>query len=294
MQAVATVSDAEGRCAGTRSAKVAGILYYVAIGKSPHGMESTQAANGRAGGKLQPTATVLNFEKFSRRSRTGLRGRAARRPDPQTRKRRRGRRPVGLGRCTRSRRQGNANLDVYRFEHYEMEIAAVERRREKSLNKSCSTKSPAIQHRPLGRRGSDTKKPYGKWSCHEQAIKGWHINVGPSQRSQASSSTQRGEDENDREAYTEPERTSADHRRQRSPPNRGLPKAENRTEREWDMAQGGVTRDGNNVKAKSSPPVRSRFVPDRIDAQIGDTYRACHQHRAERRHDHGFAVNEHT
>jgi len=46
-------------------AKVPGILYYVAVGKSPHGMDVDPTGKWiSAGGKLQPTATVLNFEKI--------------------------------------------------------------------------------------------------------------------------------------------------------------------------------------------------------------------------------------
>jgi len=46
-------------------AKVPGILYYVAIGKSPHGMDVDPSGKWIvAGGKLQPSTTVLNFEKI--------------------------------------------------------------------------------------------------------------------------------------------------------------------------------------------------------------------------------------
>jgi nitrous-oxide reductase len=38
----------------------------------------------------------------------------------------------------------------------------------------------------------------------------------------------------------------------------------------WDKKDAGVTRDGSTVTAKIIA-IRSRFVPDRIDAQVGDT-----------------------
>ena len=46
-------------------AKVPGVLYFVAIAKSPHGMDVDPTGKWVvAGGKLQPTTTVLNFEKI--------------------------------------------------------------------------------------------------------------------------------------------------------------------------------------------------------------------------------------
>ena len=45
-------------------AKVPGVLYFVPIGKSPHGMDVDPTGKWIvAGGKLQPATTVLNFEK---------------------------------------------------------------------------------------------------------------------------------------------------------------------------------------------------------------------------------------
>ena len=45
-------------------AKVPGVLYFVPIGKSPHGMDVDPSGKWIvAGGKLQPATTVLNFEK---------------------------------------------------------------------------------------------------------------------------------------------------------------------------------------------------------------------------------------
>ena len=46
-------------------AKVPGVLYFVPVGKSPHGMDVDPTGKWIvAGGKLQPATTVLNFEKI--------------------------------------------------------------------------------------------------------------------------------------------------------------------------------------------------------------------------------------
>ena len=46
-------------------AKVPGVLYFVPIGKSPHGMDVDPSGKWIvAGGKLQPATTVINFEKL--------------------------------------------------------------------------------------------------------------------------------------------------------------------------------------------------------------------------------------
>src|SRR6476620_3580387 len=46
-------------------AKVPGVLYFLPIGKSPHGMDVDPTGKWIvAGGKLQPSTTVINFEKL--------------------------------------------------------------------------------------------------------------------------------------------------------------------------------------------------------------------------------------
>src|SRR5438046_8663272 len=102
---------------------------------------------------------------------------------------------------------------------------------------------------------------------------GRHINVGPAQPE----SSQLIDISGDKmkmiaESYTEPEPHFAQILKvSEIQPIEFYPKAENKNpDAVWDMAQAGVTREGNNVKAKIVA-VRSRFVPDRIDAQVGDT-----------------------
>ncbi|HEX5177048.1 MAG TPA: cupredoxin domain-containing protein, partial [Chthoniobacteraceae bacterium] len=73
------------------------------------------------------------------------------------------------------------------------------------------------------------------------------------------------------------------------------PKDENKNPNAiWDMAQAGVTRSGTETTAKVIA-VRSRLVPDRIDAQVGDTL-TVHVTNIEQTGDmiHGFGINEHN
>ena len=46
-------------------AKVPGIIYFLPIGKSPHGVDTDPSGKWISyGGKLQPSVTVVNFEKL--------------------------------------------------------------------------------------------------------------------------------------------------------------------------------------------------------------------------------------
>ena len=70
-------------------AKVPGILYFVPIGKSPHGMDVDPSGKWIvAGGKLQPATTVLNFEKVQAAiNNKTFDGRFSRHPDFEIRSR---------------------------------------------------------------------------------------------------------------------------------------------------------------------------------------------------------------
>lgn len=61
----------------------------------------------------------------------------------------------------------------------------------------------------------------------------------------------------------------------------------------WDASETSVTREGNTVTAKVIA-VRSRFIPDRIDAKVGDEL-ILHITNIEQTGDmiHGFAINDH-
>jgi nitrous-oxide reductase len=146
--------------------------------------------------------------------------------------------------------------------------------------------------------GSDTKEPYGKWLVSMNKLsKGRHIVVGPSQPE----SSQLIDISGDKmrmvaEAYTEPEPHFAQILKvSEIKPIEVYPKDENKNPNAiWDMAQAGVTRSGTETTAKVIA-VRSRLVPDRIDAQVGDTL-TVHVTNIEQTGDmiHGFGINEHN
>jgi nitrous-oxide reductase len=143
--------------------------------------------------------------------------------------------------------------------------------------------------------GSDTKKPYGKWLVAMNKLSaGRHVNVGPSQPE----SSQLIDISGDKiyEAYTEPEPHFAQILKvSEIQPNEIYPKDENKDpDAVWDKAQTGVTRTGNQVVAKVLA-IRSRYYPDRIDAQVGDDL-IVHVTNVEQTRDmiHGFAINEHN
>ncbi len=98
------------------------------------------------------------------------------------------------------------------------------------------------------------------------------------------------------EAYTEPEPHFAQILKvSEITPIEVYPKDENKNPNAvWDMAEAGVTREGTNTTAKVVA-VRSRFVPDKIEAQVGDTL-TVHVTNIEQTGDmiHGFGVNEHN
>ncbi len=143
--------------------------------------------------------------------------------------------------------------------------------------------------------GSDTAKPYGKWLVAMNKLsKGRHVNVGPSQPESSQLIDISGEKmKMIAEAYTEPEPHFAQILKvSEVQPIEVYPKAENKDPHAvWEKEQTGVTRNGNQVNAKVIA-VRSRFVPDRIDAQVGDEL-TVHVTNVEQTGDmiHGFGVN---
>ena len=98
------------------------------------------------------------------------------------------------------------------------------------------------------------------------------------------------------EAYTEPEPHFAQILKvSEIQPAEVYPKAENKDPNAvWDKENTGVTRNGNQVVAKLTA-IRSRFTPDRIDAQVGDDL-TVHVTNIEQTRDmiHGFGVIEHN
>ena len=126
---------------------------------------------------------------------------------------------------------------------------------------------------------------------------GRHINVGPSQPE----SSQLIDISGDKmkmvaEAYTEPEPHFAQILKvSEIQPNEIYPKDENKDPNAvWDKDATGVKRDGNKVLAKVLA-IRSRFNPDRIDAQVGDELTVAVTNVEQTRDMiHGFGLIEHN
>ncbi|MDQ3199647.1 MAG: cupredoxin domain-containing protein, partial [Verrucomicrobiota bacterium] len=260
-------------------AKVPGVLYFVAIAKSPHGMDVDPTGKWVvAGGKLQPTTTVINFEKLqqaiAKKNFDGdFRGIPIIKHDDVVE----GEVPVGLGPLhTQYDGQGNAYTSLFIDSQVaKWKLPPWSDDEKKDLTKVVLDKIPV--HYSIGHlvvAGSDTKHPYGKWLVAMNKLsKGRHLNVGPSQPEDSQLIDVSGAKmKMIYETFTEPEPHFAQIlKADKIKPIEVYPKEENKDPNAiWEAAQAGQTRNGNEVIVKLIA-VRSRFVPDRIDAKVGDT-----------------------
>src|SRR5262245_19150860 len=286
-------------------AKVPGVLYFVPIGKSPHGMDVDPTGKWIvAGGKLQPATTVLNFEKIQEAiaKKDFVHGGDVRGiPVLEYNDVVEGEVPVGLGPLhTQYDGKGNAYTSMFIDSCIvKWKLPPWTDAEKKDLAKVVLDKVPA--HFSTGHlvvAGSDTAQPYGKWLVAMNKLSaGRHVNVGPSQPE----SSQLIDISGDKmkmiaEAYTEPEPHFAQILKVTDvQPNEIYPKDENKDpDAVWDKGQTGVTRNGNQVVAKVIA-IRSRYYPDRIDAQVGDEL-TVHVTNVEQTRDmiHGFGLLEHN
>lgn len=284
-------------------AKVPGVVHFVAIGKSPHGMDVDPTGQWIvAGGKLQPSTTVFSASKLlaaiEKKDYEGdFRGIPILKYESVVE----GEVPVGLGPLhTQYDGKGNAYTSMFidsNITKWKLPPWTDEQR--KDLTKVVVDKMPT--HFSTGHlvvAGSDTKEPYGKWLVAMNKLsKGRHVNVGPSQPESSQLIDISGEKmKMVYEAYTEPEPHFAQILAVKDvQPIEVYPKDENKDPNAiWDMAEAGVTRQGNTVTAKVVA-VRSRFVPDKLEAKVGDTL-TVHVTNIEQTGDmiHGFGVNEHN
>ncbi len=284
--------------------KVPGILYYVPIAKSPHGIDTDPS--GRwicASGKLQPTTTVFDFQKVlaaveAKNFQGEFRGIPVLKYDAIVE----GEVPVGLGPL-------HTQFDGKGFGYTSLYIGSAVAKwklppwsdEEKAhLDKVVLDTIPvhyAIGHLVIG--GSDTKKPYGKWLvAMNKMSKGRHISVGPSQpESSELIDIDGAKMRTVYETFTEPEPHFAQILKVDAiKPIEVYPQKENNDPNAvWKMEDAVVKRTGaNNVEVKLIA-VRSRFMPDRIDAKVGDTL-TVHITNVEQTSDmiHGFAISEHN
>lgn len=281
--------------------KVPGVLYFVGIAKSPHGMDVDPSGKWVvAGGKLQPTTTVVNFAKLqtaiAQKDYEGdFRGIPIVKHDDVVE----GEVPVGLGPLhTQYDGLGNAYTSLFIDSQVaKWKLPPWSDDEKKDLSKVVLDKIPV--HYSIGHlvvAGSDTAHPYGKWLVAMNKLsKGRHLSVGPSQPEDSQLIDVSGEKmKMVYEAFTEPEPHFAQIlKADKIQPVEVYPKEENKDPNAvWDAAQTGQTRNGNEVVAKVIA-IRSRFTPDRIDARVGDTL-TVHVTNVEQSADmiHGFGLVE--
>ncbi len=282
-------------------AKVPDVLYFVAIAKSPHGMDVDPTGKWVvAGGKLQPTTTVINFEKLkdaiAKKDFDGdFHGIPIVKHDDVVE----GEVPVGLGPLhTQYDGLGNAYTSLFIDSQVaKWKLPPWTDEEKKDLSKAVLDKIPV--HWSIGHlvvAGSDTKKPYGKWLVAMNKLsKGRHLNVGPSQPEDSELIDITGAKMKEvYESFTEPEPHFAQIlKADKIQPIEVYPKDENKDPNAiWDAAQAGQTRNGDQVDAKIIA-IRSRFTPDRLDAKVGDTL-TVHVTNIEQSPDmiHGFGLVE--
>ena len=284
-------------------AQIPGIVHFVGIAKSPHGMDVDPTGKWvAAAGKLQPTTTVLNVEKIlkaidSKDYEGDFRGIPILTHDSVVE----GEVPVGLGPLhTQYDGKGNAYTSLFidsAITKWKLPPWTDEEKKDlTSVVKDKITVNYSIGHLVVA--GSDTREPYGKWMVAMNKLsKGRHINVGPSQPESSQLIDISGEKmKMVAEAYTEPEPHFAQVLKvDKIKPIEVYPKAENTDPNAvWDLKDGIATREGTTVNAKVVA-VRSRFSPDKIEANVGDTVR-IHVTNIEQTADmiHGFGINEHN
>jgi nitrous-oxide reductase len=282
---------------------VPGILYFVPVGKSPHGVDTDPS--GRwivASGKLQPTTTVYDFEKVlaaieAEDFQDTFRGIPVLNYDAIAE----GEVPVGLGPLhTQYDGEGNAYTSLYiESAVAKWKLPPWTEAQLADTESIVTDKMPVhfnIGHLVVG--GSDTRQPYGKWLVAMNKLsKGRHVNVGPSQPESSQLIDISGEKmEMVFEAYTEPEPHFAQILKVDAiDPIEVYPKEENHHPHAvWSLDEGTTWREGNTVNAKIVA-VRSRFGPEKIEAKVGDKL-VIHITNIEQTSDmiHGFGISEHN
>lgn len=283
-------------------AKVPGVLYFLPVPKSPHGIDVDPT--GRwvvAGGKLQPTTSVFDFEKIKAAiDRKDFDGEFRGVPILKFESVLEGEVPVGLGPLhTQYDGKGNAYTSLF------IESAVAKWKlppwtdeQKQDLAKVVVDKIAVhfnIGHLVIG--GSDTKEPYGRYLVAGNKLsKGRHLSVGPSQPESSQLIDITGEKmEMLYEAYTDAEPhfmqiLKADAIK----PIEVYPKNESdNAAAVWEAKDAGVTRTGKTVEAKVIA-IRSHFTPDRIDAEEGDEV-IVHITNVEQTPDmiHGWGLVEH-
>lgn len=283
-------------------AKVPGILYFLPIPKSPHGIDTDPSGRWiAASGKLQPVASVFDFEKLQKAITNKdfereVRGIPVIRHDSVIE----GEVPVGLGPLhTQYDGKGNAYTSLFiesAVAKWRLPPWSAEERAD--LSKVVLDKIAIhynIGHLVVG--GSDTREPYGQYLVAMNKLsKGRHLNVGPSQPETSQLIDITGQKMTMLyEAFTEPEPHFAQILKADAvSPIEVYPRSENHDPNAvWAPDQAGITRTGNHVEVRMMA-IRSRYVPDQIEVRQGDEV-TIHLTNVEQTTDmlHGLGIVEH-
>lgn len=259
-------------------AKVPGILYFLPVPKSPHGIDTDPSGRWiSAGGKLNPAVSVFDFQKIQAAI-TGktFDGEVRGIPVIKYETALEGAVPAGLGPLhTQYDGKGFAYTSLYvesavakwRLPPWSAEDKA-------DMNRVIADKIAVhfnIGHLVIG--GSDTREPYGQYLVAMNKLsKGRHIGVGPSQPESSQLIDIAGAKMGMLyESYTEPEPHFAQILRVDAiNPIEVYPKAENTHPKAvWTAEETSITRSGNSVEVKMLA-IRSRFVPGNIEVRQGD------------------------
>ncbi len=283
-------------------AKTPGVLYFVPVPKSPHGIDTDPS--GRwivASGKLQPVASVFDFEKVQKAiAAKDFEGEVRGVPVIRYESILEGEVPLGLGPLhTQYDGQGNAYTSLF-IESVvaKWKLPPWSDQERADLNTVISDKIAVhfnIGHLVVG--GSDTKAPYGKYLVAMNKLsKGRHLSVGPSQPESSQLIDISGEKmEMLYEAFTEPEPHFAQILKADAiKPIEVYPRAEaHHPHAVWSPEEASVVRTGNKVEVKMVA-IRSRFLPDQIEVQQGDEV-TIHVTNPEQTTDmiHGLGIVEH-
>jgi len=284
-------------------AEVPGVMYFVPVGKSPHGIDVDPSGRWiAAAGKLQPTATVFDFEKVlaaieAKDFQDEFRGVPVINYDAIVE----GEVPVGLGPLhTQYDGKGNAYTSLYiESAVAKWKLPPWTEAEKADLESVISDKIQVhfnIGHLVVG--GSDTKKPYGDWLVAMNKLsKGRNISTGPAQPETSQLIDITGKSmEMIYESYTDPEPHFAQILKADAiNPIEVYPKEESEHSHAiWSLGESEITREPGKVTVKMAA-VRSQFGPEKIRATVGDTL-VLHITNVEQTSDmiHGFAINGHN
>ncbi len=283
--------------------EVEGVMYFVPVGKSPHGIDVDPSGRWvAASGKLQPTTTVFDFEKVltaieNEDFQDTFRGVPVLNYDSILE----GEVPVGQGPL---HTQFDGNGHGYTSLYIESSVAKWQLppwtdEQKADLSQVVVDKENVhynIGHLVIG--GSDTREPYGNWLVAMNKLsKNRHISVGPSHPETSQLIDITGEQMNMvAEAYTDPEPHFAQIlRADEIDPISVYPQEENdHPEAVWDSEDTGIERNGNEVTVHMTVK-RSQFTPDHVEVRQGDQV-TIYLTSVEQSSDmiHGFGLAEHN